>query len=316
MSDRPKISVVIPAHNEAGNVCTVFEHVATAFDSLGVEGELIFVDDGSTDGTWDEARKAAERYPFARLFRHRRNLGLTEALNTAFANVRGDVVVFLPGDMESDPAVDIPLLLGKIEEGYDAVVGWRQGRRDPKIVASTVYNFASRILFGLKLHDMNWIKAFRREVIESLPPLRSDWHRFLIHIAASQGFRVGEVKVPYKPRRVGRSKFGFWRIPISLLDVMVVKFLLTFSRKPMLFFGGLGLVSALSGTLIYVYLAYLWFSRGKQQRPVFIFAGVLLLAGLLLFLVGFLAELVVSQGERITVLERRLQDNGCRERQR
>ncbi len=313
MSDRPKISVVIPAHNEAGNVSTVFEHVATAFDSLGVSGELIFVDDGSTDDTWDEALKTAERYPFARLFRHRRNLGLTEALNTAFANVRGDVVVFLPGDMESDPAMDIPLLLGKIDEGYDAVVGWRQGRHDPKVVASTVYNLASRVLFGLKLHDMNWIKAFRREVIESLPPLRSDWHRFLIHIAASQGFRVGEVKVPYKPRQVGRSKFGFWRIPISLLDVMVVKFLLTFSRKPMLFFGGLGLISALSGTLIYAYLAYLWFSRGKQQRPLFIFAGVLLLSGLLLFLVGFLAELVVSQGERITVLERRLRQESRRE---
>ena len=154
---------------------------------------------------------------------------------------------------------------------------------------------------------MNWIKAFRREVVEGMH-LRSDWHRFILMIAASQGYRIGEVKVNFYPRRVGRSKFGFWRIPISFLDVLVVKFLLTFSRKPMLFFGSLGLVAVGGGRLTLVYLLWLWLFQQTQQRPVFTFSIFMIVAGLLLFLVGFLAELVVSQTERLDEIEERLQE--------
>ena len=170
--------------------------------------------------------------------------------------------------------------------------------------ASRIANLVSRWLFGVSVHDMNWIKAFRRTVIDSLPPLRSDWHRFLLMLAASQGFRIGEVETGYHPRTQGQSNYGFWRIPISFLDVLVVKFLLTFSKKPMLFFGGLGAGSVGIGILVYIYLAILYLVQTKQQRPLFYFAGVLVMAGLLLFLVGFMAELIVTQGERIEELER------------
>lgn len=308
LPDRPEVTVVVPAYNEAGNVGEVVEAVAQAFATLGVTGELVLVDDGSTDGTGEEAAAAAQRYPFVRVLTHRRNLGLTEALETGFRAARGEVVMLLPADMESDPREDIPKLLAKLEEGYDVVAGWRQGRRDGKVLASRIYNAVSRWLFQVQAHDMNWIKAFRREVVEDLLPLRSDWHRFVLMIAASKGYRVGEVRVSYYPRRRGKSKFGLLRIPISFLDVLVLKFLLTFSRKPMLFFGSLGLASLLIGGALYVYLLGLWLSLGKQQRPIFTFAGVLVLAGLLLFLIGFLAELVVSQQDRLEELERTVRD--------
>lgn len=307
-SHRPYLSVVVPAYNEAGNVEEVVEAVAQAFAALGVEGELVLVDDGSTDGTAEEAAAAAARHPFVRVLTHRRNLGLTEALETGFRAARGEVVMLLPADMESDPREDIPKLLAKLEEGYDVVAGWRQGRRDGKVIASRIYNAVSRWLFQVQAHDMNWIKAFRREAVEDLLPLRSDWHRFVLMIAASKGYRVGEVQVNYYPRRRGKSKFGFLRIPISFLDVLVLKFLLTFSRKPMLFFGSLGLLCFLVGGALYVYLLGLWLSLGKQQRPIFIFAGVLVLAGMLLFLIGFLAELVVSQQDRLEELERTVRE--------
>jgi glycosyltransferase involved in cell wall biosynthesis len=302
------VSVLVPARNEAGNIPLLVEKVHRAFESLGGAGELVLVDDGSTDDTADVAAALQRQYPFLRLIRHPRNLGLTEALRTGFAAVRGDIILFLPADLESDPEEDVPKLVRKLAEGYDVVAGWRQGRRERKVVASAIYNLVSRALFNVPAHDMNWIKGFRRQVVESLPPLRSDWHRFLLHIAAHQGYRIGEVQTNWYPRRAGRSKYGMSRIPISLLDVLVIRFLLTFSRAPMRFFGGLGLTSIFTGSVLFVYLAYLWlFQEQTQKRPVFWLAGGLALAGLLLILVGFVAELIVSYGERLEAIERRLQ---------
>ncbi|MCD6290928.1 MAG: glycosyltransferase family 2 protein [Anaerolineae bacterium] len=309
----PYVTVLIPARDEVATIAQVVEKVDRALQDMEKAGELIVIDDGSADGTGERLESLRARYPILRVIHHRRNLGLTAALRAGFEAARGDVIVFLPADLESDPETDIPLLLDKLNEGYDVVAGWRQGRRDRKVVASTIYNWTCRWLFGVRAHDMNWIKAFRREVIEAFPPLRSDWHRFLLMIAAHQGFRVGEVRTPYHPRRAGRSKFGIGRIPISLLDVLVVWFLLTFSRAPMRFFGGLGLAALTASGLIYVYLAYLWFAFAMQKRPIFWLAGSLAIAGLLLILIGFVAELVVSQEERIVRLEemiRRQQRSG------
>lgn len=305
----PYVSVLIPARDEAGSIAEVVERTSRAFAALGLDGdaaELVLVNDGSSDGTGAIADGLRAHYPFLRVFHHRRNLGLTAALRTGFDAVHGDVVLFLPADLESDPETDIPILLGKLAEGYDVVAGWRQGRDDGKVLASGIYNIVSRALFDLQVHDMNWIKGFRREVIETLPPLRSDWHRFILHIASHQGYSIAEAPVVWHPRRTGRSKFGLTRIPVSLLDVLVVKFLLTFSRSPMRFFGGLGLAAVAASVIIFVFLIWQWISAGRQLRPIFWAAGGLAIAGLLLFLIGFLAELIVSQGERLAELERRL----------
>lgn len=283
------------------------DKIARVFLACHLDGEVLFVDDGSTDTTWAEANAAAARYPFLRLFRHRKSLGLTEAMRTAFRHVHGDVVIFLPADLESDPEEDIPKLLDKLNEGYDVVAGWRQNRRDGKMFASSVYNSISRKLFGLDAHDMNWIKAFRREVIENIH-LRSDWHRFILMIAADKGYKVGEVPVSFHPRQTGRSNNGFWRIPVSFLDVLVVKFLMTFSRKPMLFFGGVGSAMILGALAIWGYLTYIYVItlHGMQIRPLFIFAGVLFGSGILLFIGGFLAELMVTNADHLDDVEARL----------
>ena len=307
MTNTPAVSVFIPARNEAGNIALLFDKIACAFDALHVPGEIIFVDDGSTDATWDEANAAAARHQCARLFRHRKSLGLTEAMRTGFRQCRGDIVVFLPADLESDPEEDIPKLIAKMNEGYDVVAGWRQGRRDGKVLASAIANTVSRRLFGLNVHDMNWIKAFRREVVEDIR-LRSDWHRFILILAAAQGYKIGEVPVNFYPRQKGKSHYGLSRLPVSFLDILGLRFLLTFSRRPMLFFGGLGLILSAASLTTFVVLAVMYIVSLGQRRPVFDFAGVLLLVGVLFFIVGFLAELIVNQNERIEELERRLRD--------
>ncbi len=307
MTPLPSLSVFIPAHNEAGNIQPLFDKIVRAFGALNVPGEIVFVDDGSTDTTWAEAQTAARRYPCARLYRHRKSFGLTEAMRTGFRHCQGEVVVFLPGDLESDPEEDIPKLYSKIGEGYDVVAGWRQGRRDGKVFASAIANLVSRKLFGLPVHDLNWIKAFRREVVETIH-LRSDWHRFILMLAAAQGYRIGEVEVNYYPRQKGRTHYGLGRIPVSFLDILVVRFLITFSRKPMLFFGGIGLAIVATALTTFAALAVIYLASLGQRRPIFDFAGVLLLVGLLFFVVGFLAELIVSQNERVEELESRLNE--------
>ena len=215
--------------------------------------------------------------------------------------------MFLPADLESDPEEDIPKLVAKLNEGYDVVAGWRQGRRDGKVFASAIANVVSQRLFGLQVHDMNWIKAFRRDVVENIH-LRSDWHRYILILAAAQGYSIGEVQVNYYPRKKGKSHYGIGRIPVSFLDVLVVRFLITFSRKPMLFFGGIGLALGGISLTTFAVLAIMYLLDFGQRRPVFDFAGVLLIAGVLFFVVGFLAELIVNQNERIEELERKLRD--------
>lgn len=303
----PTLTVVIPARNEERTITQVVERSFQAFVQLGYAGEVLVVNDGSRDGTGAILAELQQQHPTLRIFTHRRSQGMTAALQTMFNASQGSIVILIPADMESDPLLDVPALVQHMEaHDLDVVAGWRQGRRDSKVLASQIYNVVMRMMANVPVHDGNWIKAMRREVIENLPPLRSDWHRFLLMIAAHQGFRLGEVPTVYQPRPAGSSKFGWERIPISFLDVLVLKFLLTFSQKPMRFFGGLGLSGMVLSLLTFVYLTALYLLAATQQRPIFIAAGVLAIISVLLLLVGFLAELIVSQGMRMDGLERQL----------
>ncbi len=306
---RATISVVVPARNEEATIAQVVERSFQAFADLGRAGEVLVVNDGSSDRTAAILAELQQRHDRLRVFTQRRSRGMTAALQQMFSASRGDIVILIPADMESDPLLDVPTLVKFMEaQDLDVAAGWRQERRDNKVMASRIYNFVMTKIGGVDVHDGNWIKAMRRDVVDSFPPLRSDWHRFLLMIAAHNGFRIGEVPTFYQPRPAGSSKFGWERIPKSFLDVLVLKFLLAFSDAPMRFFGGLGLAGLIVSSVIFAYLILLYLFAQTQQRPIFIAAGILAVISVLLILVGFLAELIVTQGQRIVEVERRLDE--------
>jgi glycosyltransferase involved in cell wall biosynthesis len=313
VAGKPFVSVIIPAYNEEGNVERVLERVEAGLAACALPGETVFVDDGSTDGTWDAVVRERARRPNVRAFRHRRNFGLSEALNTGFRNVRGGYIVFLPADLQSDPVEDIPKLVAELEAGVDVACGRRIGRREGKLFVSLVYNFLCRRLFGVDAHDLNWIKAFRREVIEAIH-LRSDWHRYVAVLAAGNGFRVKEIPTSYHPRHSGRSKFGRKRILRGLLDLLVVKFELTFQDKPMLLFGSWGLASLGAGVLLGVVLVVDKILTGVGSRPGLYLTMLLVMVGVQLLGLGFVSEQIASLregGSRLTPRDRGEAEEGA-----
>jgi glycosyltransferase involved in cell wall biosynthesis len=307
VEQRATISIVVPARNEEATIGEVVSRSFAAMDAMGRRGEVLVVNDGSSDGTGQVLAQLQAKYPYLRVQSNRRSRWMTSALERMFAGSTGDIVILIPADMESDPLVDIPALVNHMEAtDLDVVAGWRQGRKDSKVFASNIYNLVMRSLMAVPVHDGNWIKAMRRDVVESLPPLRSDWHRFILMIAAHQGYSIGEVQTYYQPRPAGSSKFGISRIPISLLDVLVLRFLLSFSQAPMRFFGGIGLAGMSISLLTFLYLTVLYLATDTQKRPIFLAAGILAVISVILFVVGFLAELIVTQGERIYALEKKM----------
>ena len=292
----PTLSVIIPAFNEEGNIDKLLERIEEGFRIAGASGEIVFIDDGSRDRTWEKLEAQNSRHPSLRAFRHRRNLGLSEALNTGFRNVRGEYVLFLPADLQSDPAEDIPKIMQELRAGEDVVVGWRIGRMEAKSFVSFVYNFLSRRLFGIDAHDLNWIKGFRREVIEAIH-LRSDWHRYMVVLAAGQGFRVKEIRTNYYPRHSGKSKFGKKRIVRGVLDLLVVKFEMSFRDRPMLLFGSWGFALFGAGFILGLVIVAMKIITGVGSRPLLYLVMLLVSVGIQLIGMGFLAEQIASMRE-------------------
>jgi glycosyltransferase involved in cell wall biosynthesis len=299
-----KVSVVVPAYNEVENVTPLMEEFSEMFSGSGIRGEVILVDDGSTDGTYLKAKESQQRFRFLRVLRHRRNLGLTQALMTGFSRARGKILVFWPADLQYLPR-DIPRLVERIDSGYDVVCGWKQGSYGLKRFVSFVYNLLSRMVFRIKVHDLNSVKAFRREVVDDVP-MRKDWHRYMVVMAAGKGYKVGEVKVHVYPRKFGQSKFGFWRIPIGFLDLLSVKFQLSFMRKPLLLFGFLGLILILLGVATGGVAVYLRIAKHEGLRPLLYLVMLLVLSGISFFALGFLAEAITGVKDEVRALSQRL----------
>lgn len=296
-----KISVFIPFMNEEGNLLELIERVEQGGNAAGAEIELVMVDDGSTDAGYAIVQEAAKKKSWIRLLRHRTNFGLTEAMKTGFANCTGEIIVFLPSDLECHPDEDIPKLLAGFKEGVDIVCGRRLKRKETKIVLSRVYNDVSNFLFNIDLKDMNWIKAFRRECLNDLE-LRSDWHRFLVQILTEKGYNAIEVPVNWYKRKSGKSHFGFKRIPIAFFDALAVKFIITFTKAPMRFFGTFGGLQMLISILVVSWMLYSTFVLDVnifRVRPLLYFAVAMFLSGLIFLFMGFVAELIVSLKDEI-----------------
>ena len=306
------VSILVPARDEAENLALFMELAAATLTAERATYEVIVVDDGSSDDTWTVLTALAARYPFLRIARHRTGRGIADALRTAYVHSSGGVLVFYPADLQYRPE-DIPRLVAPIlADESDIVTGFKQGDYD-KAFVSRVYNSLSRSLFKVSVRDLNSVKAYRREIMESVPA-RPDWHRYLVVMAAAQGFSVAEVPVPLYPRHAGRSKFGIGRIPVGVLDMLAVWFELRFARKPLLLFGMLGAALFVLGLLVGIG-AILWrVFMGQGFRPVIDLVVVCLTVGSIAFATGLIAELVAAQRAELAELRRRMEEI-ARERQ-
>ncbi|MEN2993606.1 MAG: glycosyltransferase family 2 protein [Bacteroidia bacterium] len=303
-----ELSIVIPAYNEAESLPELIQWIRRVTDPLNLPYEIWVVDDGSSDETWEvlQTLKAAHA-PYLRAVRFAQNYGKSAALYTGFQKAKGRVIITLDADLQDSPD-EIPALYRMVtEEGYDLVSGWKKHRRDPpsKTIPSRIFNFVVRLFTGIPLHDFNsGIKAYRSLVAKSLD-LYGEMHRYIPYLAKASGFgRIGEKVVAHYPRKYGRTKFGWERFLYGFLDLLTVSFLVRFGRRPMHFFGGMGVLAFVVGLIIVVWLiadklyqlrVYGAVRREVVQQPLFYLGLVAVVVGVQLFLAGFLGELLLRQ---------------------
>lgn len=293
-----EVSIIVPAYNEVASVEPLLAELASR---LGSEYEVVLVDDGSTDGTYEAAVQAQARYPFLRVLRHNRNQGKTAAIVTGFGACRGEIISIFDADLQFDPE-DVVRQVAKVKEGFDLVAGEKRGKYEKRFV-SAVYNWLARLVFGLRVRDINALKTFRRAVLEEIR-LRKDWHRYIVPLAASHGFSITEIPVLLRPRQYGEPKYsGRLRILVGLFDLVAVGFQLSFMRKPMLYFGMLGSAALFLG-LVTGIVAVVLRLCGHGFRPLLYLVLLLVLTGLVLFAAGFLGEALAGINDRLDRLER------------
>jgi glycosyltransferase involved in cell wall biosynthesis len=292
------ISVVVPVYNERESLAGLHAELqrVIANPDLG-EVELVFVDDGSVDGSWPAIKALAQSDACVRAIRLRRNFGKAAALTAGFEAARGEVVFTLDADLQDDPA-EIPRFLAKLAEGFDVVSGWKRTRHDPwhKVWPSRVFNWMVSALTGCHLHDHNCgFKAYRVEALREVS-IYGELHRFVPVLAHARGFQIAEIDVNHRPRRFGKSKYGVARLVKGFLDLMTVRFLTGFSHRPLHVLGAFGLLLVLPGVAGLAYLAAAWLAGDRPigNRPLLFYSAVLLGVGMQLVCMGILAELVTS----------------------
>lgn len=304
---QPQVSIVIPIHNEYENLPRLIEAVSSTLIDANIPYEILCIDDGSTDGSSDLLKQIARDRRDLRSVILRRNYGQTAAMAAGFSHARGQVIITMDGDMQNDPA-DIPILLDKLNEGYDLVSGWRKNRQDAtitRLIPSQIANWLIAQVTGVKVHDYGCsLKAYRAELIADMN-LYGELHRFLPALAFIEGARIAEIPVRHHARQFGKSKYGLDRTIRVVMDLMTVFFMRKFLTRPMHVFGSMGVLSIFLGTVIGLYLTSLKLSFGESiNRPLLILVVVLILTGVQLFSFGLLAELLMrtyheSQGRPI-----------------
>jgi len=297
------LSTVIPVFNEAESLESLYRELDEVAKANDYKLDLIFVDDGSTDGSWEIIARLAAADPRVRGFRFRRNFGKAAALSAGFQAARGELVMTLDADLQDDPH-EIPRFLAAMQRQLDVVSGWKQVRHDPwhKVWPSRVFNGMVSQLTGVRLHDHNCgMKCYRREIFREVR-LYGELHRFVPVLAHARGFRVGEIAIAHRPRRFGHSKYGVRRFIKGFLDLLTVKFLTGFGQRPQHLLGTIGLASFLLGNVGLVYLTVTWIlnalgvqeSQPLHQRPLLIYSVAALLLGAQMMSIGFLAELITA----------------------
>ena len=293
------ISVVVPLLNEEHSLETLYQEIANALEPLNHDFEVVFVDDGSTDGSLSVLGRLHDEVENVVVVHLRRNFGKAAALQTGFLEAHGELVVTIDADLQDDPA-EIPKLLAKLDESFDLVSGWKTRRNDPlaRRLFSRMFNWATGAVSGVRLHDVNCgLKAYRSEVLQGLR-IYGELHRFIPVLAAYRGFRVAEIPVNHRPRMHGSSRYGPERYLRGFFDLLSVTFMGRYRHRPLHLFGGLGALMGAVGFVILTYLTVIWFwGEGIGHRPLLTLGVLLVVVGIQFVSLGLLSELITSQHE-------------------
>lgn len=297
MKNFDKISVVVPSFNEEDSLKELHSKTITVLEQLDQPFEIIFVDDGSTDGSAEVLQQLHQDDSRVKVIQFRKNYGKSAALSAGFAATNGNIVITMDADLQDDPT-EIPNLLEKLNEGYDLVSGWKKVRHDPftKRVTSKIYNILTSLFGGIRLHDFNCgLKAYRSEVTKAIR-VYGDQHRYIPVLAHSEGFRVTELPVKHHTRKYGRTKFGLNRFTHGAFDLITVTYLTRYRKRPLHLFGFLGMVSFVVGSVISLILSYqkIILNQNLSNRPILFLGILLIIVGVQFFSIGLLGEMLSS----------------------
>ncbi len=296
-----KLSFVIPALNEEESIPQLYQEIVE--NCLSYDYEIIFIDDGSSDKTYQVMRDISIKDKCVKVIKFRKNFGKAYALDIGFNNVSGDIIFTMDADLQDNP-IEIRNFLEKMKEGYDLVTGWKVKRRDPisKRLPSKLFNWVTSKTFKLKLNDYNCgFKAYSKDLVKELD-IYGEMHRYVPALADAKGFKVGQIPVHHRAREFGKSKYGFERYLRGFLDLLTVKLITKFNRSPLYLFGGIGSILTIVGTLLGLYLTIMKYAMGMplSNRPALFLSILLILAGIQFFSIGLLGELIVNQTRKHT----------------
>jgi len=299
-TEKRSISVIIPAFNEEKSISTLYNNLKKVLASLNTKYEIIFVDDGSTDNSLTSLKTLSSKDSSVKIISFLRNFGKTSALSAGFKKAQGDLVFTMDADLQDDPE-DIPEFIKELNKGYDVVSGWRAARKSPaaRKLHSKCYNKMTSLLTGVKIHDFNsGFKVYKNGVVKNFR-MHGDMHRYLPVLAKINGFKVGEIKVRHKPRLYGKSKYGSSRLLKGFFDLVSVKFLMSYTKRPMHFFGKLGLFIGAVGVLFGLFMVKLWFQGiGIIEKPLLLLSILLMVIGAQFFSLGLMGDMITSNARK------------------
>jgi len=303
-----ELSLVVPVYNEEGSLIELFNELKRVLENTEKSFEIIFIDDGSTDKTMGVLRDIHNSYDKVKVISFQRNFGKSAALSVGFNEAQGRIVITMDADLQDDPD-EIPRFIEKLDEGYDLVSGWKYHRKDPltKRITSKFFNMLTKILTGIKIHDFNCgFKAYRRTVVKNIK-IYGELHRYIPVIAKWNGYKTGEIKVKHNIRKYGKSKYGSSRLFRGFLDLITVRFLASYSKRPLHLFGFIGIILGFLGFITGLYLSLGWL-KGVPigNRPLLFLAMLLLLMGLQFFSIGLLGEIITFNKENEYNIKRKL----------